>query len=227
MSICNTMGIDFGIINPAVCYVKETKNVAFFGDAREYFDYKNVKIILQNQRRANKSEADNILKKIVIFERKIKNWRQNLITEIVDFAKKEKVRLIKVEDLQVHKAISFHTCNICGHIHKKLRNIHKRKINPVYEYYCTVCGFLNVVLTKEERHRYAFWAVGTLIGKLMHRCETDGIRVIRVDHYNSSKQCPKCGSLNRTETRKYKCSCGYENNRDVVAAINIANRGKE
>ena len=53
--------------------------------------------------------------------------------------------------------------------------------------------------------------------------------VLAVPARNTSRTCPACGHVsadNRQTQAKFACvECGYENNADVVGAINILNRG--
>lgn len=53
--------------------------------------------------------------------------------------------------------------------------------------------------------------------------------VVKVDPKNSSRECPSCGHThkdNRKTQASFLCvECGYKNNADIVAAINIAARG--
>jgi Transposase and inactivated derivatives len=42
----------------------------------------------------------------------------------------------------------------------------------------------------------------------------------------SSIKCPRCNNkMNEISYRWFKCNCGYENDRDVVAIINLNGRG--
>jgi IS605 OrfB family transposase len=42
----------------------------------------------------------------------------------------------------------------------------------------------------------------------------------------SSTKCPKCNNkMNEVSYRWFKCSCGYENNRDIIAIMNLNGRG--
>ena len=42
----------------------------------------------------------------------------------------------------------------------------------------------------------------------------------------SSVSCPKCGRKTREVSHRwFKCSCGYENDRDVIAIVNLNGRG--
>ena len=56
-------------------------------------------------------------------------------------------------------------------------------------------------------------------------------RVILVNPANTSRQCPHCGFTakeNRPSQAVFKCQqCGYEENADVVGAINILRRAQQ
>jgi transposase len=42
----------------------------------------------------------------------------------------------------------------------------------------------------------------------------------------SSIKCPKCkNKMNEISYRWFKCNCGYENDRDIIAIINLNGRG--
>jgi len=46
-----------------------------------------------------------------------------------------------------------------------------------------------------------------------------------VNPSHSSVSCPKCGKRMEDGYRWFKCSCGYENDRDVIAVVNLNGRG--
>jgi len=53
-----------------------------------------------------------------------------------------------------------------------------------------------------------------------------GILVQYVNPSYSSVSCPKCGrKMKEVSHRWFKCSCGYENDRDVIAIVNLNRRG--
>ena len=53
-----------------------------------------------------------------------------------------------------------------------------------------------------------------------------GILVQYVNPSYSSVSCPKCGrKMKEVSHRWFKCSCGYENDRDVIAVVNLNGRG--
>jgi putative transposase len=57
-----------------------------------------------------------------------------------------------------------------------------------------------------------------------------GMHLIAVPPHNTSRTCPACGHVsgeNRKTQAKFVCvECGYENNADVVGAINVLERGQ-
>lgn len=62
-------------------------------------------------------------------------------------------------------------------------------------------------------------SIGNFINKLSYKCN----RLVKVNPRNTSKTCSNCGKIQDMPLHKrtYLCDCGYENDRDVNAAINI------
>lgn len=225
----NTMGVDFGIINPAVCYVLETKNIRFIGNGERWAHLKRRHKKLADKKHASPKITQFSNDEIKQLDWDIKNnrksiniWKNSMVNDIIMFAKEEKVKVIKVEDLRVAWHLSFHVCDHCGYRHESLKNLHKRKIEPIYGYACIACNQLNRAKNKEDIEKYQFWSIGSIVQLLEYRCENERIKVIRIDPYNTSKQCPICGALNKSEHRIYRCACGFEEDRDVVGAMNVA-----
>jgi hypothetical protein len=65
-----------------------------------------------------------------------------------------------------------------------------------------------------------------LKGFIRYKALEEGIPVYLVGEAYTSKTCHRCGSLNTlVEKRLFRCrGCGLEYNRDLNAAVNIANR---
>jgi len=65
--------------------------------------------------------------------------------------------------------------------------------------------------------------------QLDYKLQWAGGMLIAVPPHNTSRTCPHCGNIsadNRKTQAQFKCGlCGYENNADVVGAINILERG--
>lgn len=69
------------------------------------------------------------------------------------------------------------------------------------------------------------------IRQMKYKCEYNGIEFVQVDRfYPSSKTCHKCGCIKhdlKLSDRTYVCSeCGEVIDRDLNAAINLANYSK-
>jgi putative transposase len=58
-----------------------------------------------------------------------------------------------------------------------------------------------------------------------YKAESAGRRVVLVNPYNTSQMCSNCGGIVKKKLfdRVHKCSCGYVEDRDVNAAVNILN----
>ncbi|MCY3827390.1 MAG: transposase [Candidatus Dadabacteria bacterium] len=66
-----------------------------------------------------------------------------------------------------------------------------------------------------------------LITLLNEKAERAGIRMVEVDPKGTSQECSSCGATVKKSLSvwTHKCSCGYEADRDVNAALNILHRG--
>ena len=67
--------------------------------------------------------------------------------------------------------------------------------------------------------------------QLVYKLAWNGGFLFAVPPQNTSRTCPCCGYIakeNRQTQAVFECvACGYENNADVVGAINILRRGQE
>lgn len=70
------------------------------------------------------------------------------------------------------------------------------------------------------------WSYFDLQTKVEYKAKEQGIDVVYIKPYYTSKRCSKCGFIhedNRTEQAKFKClNCGFETNADYNASQNIA-----
>jgi putative transposase len=74
-----------------------------------------------------------------------------------------------------------------------------------------------------ESRKVSTWSYHRLMHYIIYKAKKEGIKVILVNPYNTSRKCPSCSQLNIANNREYKCSCGYKNHRDIVGAVNILN----
>lgn len=68
---------------------------------------------------------------------------------------------------------------------------------------------------------------GRFITLLNEKAESAGVKMVEVDPGGTSQECSSCGATVKKSlsVRVHKCSCGYEADRDLNAAINILHRG--
>ena len=62
---------------------------------------------------------------------------------------------------------------------------------------------------------------------LNEKAESAGVTAVAVNPKGTSQECSSCGATveKPLSVRTHRCSCGYETNRDINAAINILHRG--
>ena len=81
--------------------------------------------------------------------------------------------------------------------------------------------------TKRHRKRLHKWAYRDLIDKIVYKAKLNGVPIVFVDPRNTSRTCSKCGYLieKGVKGRWFKCpKCGFQLDRDLNAARNIAKR---
>jgi len=73
----------------------------------------------------------------------------------------------------------------------------------------------------------ALW--GRFIEMLSYKAVTSGGKLIKINPRNTSKTCSKCGNVMEMplKKREFKCSCGYEEDRDLNASKNILKVGTD
>jgi putative transposase len=114
-----------------------------------------------------------------------------------------------------------------NHIHQATNAIVKTKPSKV------VMEDLNVSGMMKNRHlskAIANQKLYEFIRQIKYKCEKYGIEFMQVDRfYPSSKICSSCGEIKKglkLSDRTYSCDCGLKIDRDLNAAINLANFGK-
>ena len=65
------------------------------------------------------------------------------------------------------------------------------------------------------------WSYRRLQECIEYKAKLEGIKVLYVNPYRTSKKCPKCNKVNFPRDRLYKCKCGFIGHRDIVGAFNI------
>ena len=89
-------------------------------------------------------------------------------------------------------------------------------------------GIREAKVRRRQRARHSNWSFYDLQTKITYKAERAGIPVIFVDPKNTSRTCSKCGCVdkaNRKSQSIFLCiSCGFAENADYNAAVNIAVR---
>ena len=193
------IGIDLGIKDFAICSNKQTyKNINKTQRVRKL----EKKLLREQRKLSRKYESLKLRNK----KEKGVATRQNIQKQIV------KVQIL-------HQRLT----NIrTDYINKVVSNVVRNK--PKY----IAIEDLNVKGMMKNRHlskavaQQKFYEFRT---KLTNKCNALGIELRIVDRfYPSSKLCHKCGSIKKDlklKDRIYKCECGYEEDRDYNASLNL------
>jgi IS605 OrfB family transposase len=86
----------------------------------------------------------------------------------------------------------------------------------------------NKRLNKSMRQKMAHWSYKAVFNKLEMLSESKGFRIIYVNPRYTSQTCSLCNNIDKKSRKRelYQCvACGYVNDADVNASINIRNRG--
>lgn len=70
----------------------------------------------------------------------------------------------------------------------------------------------------------SFWHYAKVIQRLRCLCEEKGVRLAFKSPYKTSQRCPLCGKIERRNRRadRFRCvHCGFEENADIVGAMNL------
>ena len=193
------IGIDLGIKDFAICSNKQTyKNINKTQRVKKI----EKKLLREQKRLSRKYESLKIRNK----KEKGEATRQNIQKQIV------KVQIL-------HQRLN----NIrTDYINKVVSNVVRNKPRYVVIEDLNVKGMMKnkhlskaVVLQKFYEFR----------NKLATKCNALGIELRIVDRfYPSSKLCHKCGSIKKDlklKDRIYKCDCGYVEDRDYNASLNL------
>ncbi|AIQ65868.1 transposase [Paenibacillus stellifer] len=128
--------------------------------------------------------------------------------------------------------------NMVRHLHRRLRNI---RLNYLHQTTTAIAKTKPCVIVMEDlningmlRNRYLAKAIANqsfheFIRQMKYKCEKHGIQFMQAHRFfPSSKRCSFCGEIKsdlKISDRIYSCGCGREIDRDLNAAINLANYG--
>lgn len=196
------IGIDMGIVRFATL------------SNGEYFDpinaFKNLKGKLAKLQKRFKNKTkfsknwQKLKAKIAKLHYKISNIRKNYLHQISSKISKNHA-IVYVEDLQVANMSK----SAKGNVEQHGKNVKQKS------------GLNRAILDQS-------WA--EFRRQLDYKLLWNGGFLFTVPPQNTSRSCPNCGHTakdNRTTQAQFNCvQCGYENNADVVGAINVLKRGQ-
>ncbi len=197
------VGIDMGIVRFATL-----SNGQFFEPVNAFKTLRGKLAKLQKQFKNKTKFSKNWQKlkaKISKLHHKIANIRKNHLHQISSTISKNHA-IVYVEDLQVSNMSK----SAKGTAEKHGRNVKQKSgLN---------CAILDQAWYEFKR-------------QLDYKLLWNGGHLVAVPPKNTSRCCPACGHTakdNRQTQAQFECvECGYQNNADVVGAINVLKRGQE
>jgi putative transposase len=194
-----TLGIDVGI-----------KDLAVRSDGERYKNINKTKVVRWTKKRLRRLQRS-------VSRKYDMNKEGNRFAKTSNIIKQEKqIRLL-------HRKLANIRNN---HIHQVTNSIVKTKPSKIVIEDLNVSGMMkNKHLSKaiQEQKLHDFKV------KLTYKCDKYGIELVEADRwYPSSKMCSNCGTLKndlKLSDRVYHCTCGLHIDRDLNAAINLANCG--
>lgn len=131
-------------------------------------------------------------------------------------------RNIQKQKLKVQKLYRRIACIRTDYINKTIAEIVKTKPSYITIEDINVSGMMKNRHLSKAVAAQKFYEFRT---KLKTKCDENGIELRIADRfYPSSKQCHSCGSVKKDlklSDRIYKCSCGYTEDRDFNASLNL------
>lgn len=117
---------------------------------------------------------------------------------------------------------------------KHTNHVISKKLVEKAEYTCRsialedLSGINKAKVRRSQRSRHSNWSFYQLKQFINYKAERVGIPIITVDPKNTSRTCPKCGYIAKTNRKSqslFSCvSCRFSAPADTVAAVNIAAR---
>ena len=198
------IGIDMGIVRFATL-----SNGEYFEPINAFKNLKGKLAKLQKQFKHKTKFSKNWQKlkaKIAKLHHKISNIRKNHLHQISNKISKNHA-IVYVEDLQV--ANMSKSASRADDTEQHGKNVKQKS------------GLNRAILDQ---------AWGEFRRQLDYKLLWNGGFLFTVPPQNTSRSCPNCGHTakdNRTTQAQFNCfQCGYENNADVVGAINVLKRGQ-
>lgn len=205
-----------------------------------HFNFKNGKWYLCGTYKCEDTPRQN-LDKVIGLDWGIKNFMTTSEGEYINYPssiQREFQRISKLKSILSHKQKgSKNYSDLYVKIIKAYNKMDNLKKNFVHQSTTKLCKHSNVAIenltnakirmsTKNIRRLQITSPLSLYTNILKCKTEKYGTELYIVNPYNTSKRCSCCGNVKEILTLKdriYKCErCGYIENRDVNAAINIA-----
>jgi putative transposase len=79
-------------------------------------------------------------------------------------------------------------------------------------------------VNRKQAQKLSNWSFGKVKQYLTYKLEQLGIQIHHVDESYTSQTCPVCTKRRKVSSRNYRCTCGYEEHRDIHGARNILSK---
>lgn len=191
------IGIDLGI-----------KNLAVTSEGRVYLNINKSERVKKINKRLDRLQRRSS-RKYIMNNKKNSYVKTNNISKLED-----EIRLLYRRLTNIRK----------NYLHQVTNSIVKERPHTVVVETLNIKGMMkNRYLSKSISDQ----KLSEFIRQLEYKCQKYGIQFIKADmFYPSSKMCSNCGNINkdlRLSNRVYNCECGLSIDRDLNAAINLAN----
>lgn len=192
----NALGIDLGISNLAIC-----------SDGSIFKNINKTKSLKKKEQKLNR------------LKRKVSRKYQ-LNKQGDNFVKTNNIKKLEKQISLLHRSLSNIRQN---HLHQATTSIVKTKPRRIVIEDLNIKGMLKTKHLAKSVVNQCFYE---LRRQLKYKTKRLGIELVIADRfYPSSKMCNACGVVKKElklTQRVYQCQCGYENDRDMNAALNLA-----
>ena len=207
---CNTVGVDLGEIHSVAACATNGNSVIITGrKLRSIHRLRNKQLRSISKAQAKCTKGSRKWKKLQRKKRYVLSksahqvaYKTHEITKnFVDWCVENKVGKVYCGDPEGCQR------NTSGR-KKKNRTKNKKKIRK-----------------RKVAQKLSNWNFGKVKDYLRYKLQNQGISFEVISEAYSSQTCPICGQRHKTNSRNYKCSCGYHAHRDVHGAHNIMSLG--
>lgn len=140
-------------------------------------------------------------------------YRRFLFSKQVSLLRKQ--NLVNIRKIKVSRRLRDLDHKISARIIKDLKMMNVNQLN---------IEDLKYIQSKNTKQLYSSWSYERFQKYIIYKCESNGIKVNKVNPHFTSRECPVCSLHNVALRRVYSCECGFQHHRDVVGAMNIMKR---